>query len=133
MATLRQAWRYDRSDAAAWLATFAGVMALGVEHGLLLGLVLSLLLFVWRSGNPHIARVGQIPGTEHFRNIERHRVTTWRGLLLVRVDESLCFANAAAVEDFILRSVSDAPDTRHVVLIASAVNAIDLSALEMLQ
>ena len=133
VATLRRAWRYDRSDAAAWLATFAGVMVLGVEHGLLLGLVLSLLLFVWRSGNPHIARVGQIPGTEHFRNVQRHQVTTWRGLLLVRVDERLCFANAAEVEDFILRSVGEAPDTRHVVLIASAVNAIDLSALEMLQ
>lgn len=133
VATLRQAWRYDRADAAGWLATFAGVMVLGVEHGLLLGLVLSLLLFVWRSGNPHIARVGRVPGTEHFRNVQRHHVTTWRGLLLVRVDERLCFANAAAVEDFILRSVAETPDTHHVVLIASAMNAIDLSALEMLQ
>lgn len=131
--TLRQAWQYDRTDAAALLATLFGVVMLGVEQGLLLGLTLSLLLFIWRTGHPHIARVGRVPGTEHFRNIERHTVDTWPGLLLVRVDENLCFANAGPVEDFILEALTDAPDTRHVILIASAVNAIDVSALEMLQ
>lgn len=131
--TLRQAWQYDRTDAAALLATLFGVVMLGVEQGLLLGLALSLLLFIWRTGHPHIARVGRVPGTEHFRNIQRHAVDTWPDLLLVRVDESLCFANAGPVEDFILEALTDAPDTRHVILIASAVNAIDVSALEMLQ
>jgi len=132
VAALRQAWRYDRTDAGALLATLAGVVALGVERGLLLGLALSLLLFIWRAGHPHIARVGKMPGSEHFRNIQRHAVETWPEILLVRVDESLCFANAGPVEDFILQAIREKPETRHVVLIASAVNAIDTSALDML-
>jgi SulP family sulfate permease len=90
------------------------------------------LLFIWRAGHPHIARVGKVPGTEHFRNIQRHAVETWPEILLVRVDESLCFANAGPVEDFILQAIREKPETRHVVLIASAVNAIDTSALDML-
>jgi SulP family sulfate permease len=132
VAALRHAWRYDRTDAGTLLATLAGVVVLGVERGLLLGLVLSLLLFIWRAGHPHIARLGQVPGTAHFRNIQRHSVETWPHILLVRIDESLCFANAEAVEDFILQSVREEPETRDVVLIASAVNAIDTSALHML-
>ena len=74
--TLRQAWRYDQADAWSWLATFAGVLVVGVEWGIGLGVVLSLAVLVWRSSRPHMAVVGRIAGTEHFRNIERHQVQT---------------------------------------------------------
>jgi SulP family sulfate permease len=130
--TLRQAWRYDQADAWSWLATFAGVLVVGVELGIGLGVVLSLAVLVWRSSRPHMAVVGRIAGTEHFRNIERHQVQTLPGLIALRVDESLFFANAAALEEKVADLLSKHSDTRSLLLILSAVNRIDTTALIML-
>jgi len=130
--TLRQAWRYDTADAWSWLATFAGVLVAGVEIGIGMGVVLSLGVLVWRSSRPHMAVVGRIAGTEHFRNIERHRVETLPGLIALRVDESLFFANAAALEEKVGDLLSQHSDTRCLLLILSAVNRIDTTALIML-
>ena len=130
--TLRQAWRYDQADAWSWLATFAGVLVVGVELGRGLGVVLSLAVLVWRSSRPHMAVVGRIAGTEHFRNIERHQVQTLPGLIALRVDESLFFANAAALEEKVADLLSKHSDTRSLLLILSAVNRIDTTALIML-
>jgi len=130
--TLRQAWRYDTADAWSWLATFAGVLVAGVEIGIGMGVVLSLAVLVWRSSRPHMAVVGRIAGTEHFRNIERHRVETLPGLIALRVDESLFFANAAALEEKVGDLLSQHSDTRCLLLILSAVNRIDTTALIML-
>lgn len=133
LASLREAWHYDRTDAAALFVTFAGVLVLGIEQGLLAGIGASLLTYVWRTGKPHIAVVGRVPGSEHFRNINRHRVETWPELLLVRVDENLYFANTAYLEDYLMAKLAAAPAVRHLVLIASAVNYIDVSALASLE
>ena len=130
--TLRQAWRYDTADAWSWLATFAGVLVAGVEIGIGMGVVLSLGVLVWRSSRPHMAVVGRIAGTEHFRNIERHRVETLPGLIALRVDESLFFANAAALEAKVGDLLTQHSDTRCLLLILSAVNRIDTTALIML-
>ena len=130
--TLRQAWRYDTADAWSWLATFAGVLVAGVEIGIGMGVVLSLGVLVWRSSRPHMAVVGRIAGTEHFRNIGRHRVETLPGLIALRVDESLFFANAAALEEKVGDLLSQHSDTRCLLLILSAVNRIDTTALIML-
>jgi sulfate permease, SulP family len=105
----------------------------GVEAGVVMGVVASLLLFLWRTSSPHIAVVGQVPGTEHFRNIKRHQVITSPTVLSVRVDESLYFANARYLEDFLYDTALQHPDIRHVVLQCSAVNLIDASALESLE
>jgi SulP family sulfate permease len=129
---LRAAWRYDRSDALVLLVTFAAVLAAGVEGGLLSGAVCSYATQLWRVGKPHIAVVGRVPGTEHFRNVRRHNVLVWPNLLLVRPDESLSFANVSVVEDFIMAELARQPAVRHVVLLGNAVNHIDLSALESL-
>ena len=130
--TLRQAWRYDTADAWSWVATFAGVLVAGVEIGIGMGVVLSLAVLVWRSSRPHMAVVGRIAGTEHFRNIERHRVETLPGLIALRVDESLFFANAAALEAKVGDLLTQHSDTRCLLLILSAVNRIDTTALIML-
>jgi SulP family sulfate permease len=90
------------------------------------------LLFLYRSGHPHIAIVGRLGDSEHFRNIERHPVTTYSDVLLIRVDESLYFANCRLVENFVLDAVSRYPESKHVVLIFSAVNYVDASAVETL-
>jgi SulP family sulfate permease len=88
---------------------------------------------LWRTSRPHIAIVGQVPGTEHFRNIERHDVITDPTILSIRVDESLYFANARALEDAIYDRIAVQPALQNVILMCNAVNAIDASALESLE
>jgi len=130
--TLKEAWHYDRADALSLFVTALGVVALGVEAGILTGVVLSLGVLVWRSSHPHMAVVGRVPGSEHFRNIERNAVQTVPGLLALRVDESLFFANATILEDRIEELLAGDPSLRHVLLICSAVNQIDTTALGVL-
>lgn len=125
-------WRYSRSDFTAMVLTLALTLTVGVEAGLAAGVAASIVLLLWRHSRPHIAVVGRVPGTEHFRNVRRHRVQTWPEVLSVRVDESLTFANARYLEDWIAAAVAAQPRVRHVVLQCSAVNDIDASALESL-
>lgn len=132
VATLKASWAYDRADALSLLATAVGVMVLGVEAGIVLGVAMSLAALVWRSSHPHIAVVGRVPGTEHFRNVERHAVQTVPGLLALRVDESLFFANATALEERIEALVRADASIRRLLLVCSAVNQIDATALGML-
>jgi SulP family sulfate permease len=130
--TLREAWRYDKADALSLMLTFAGVIFLGVEEGILLGVALSLAVLVWRSSHPHMAIVGRVPGTEHFRNIERHHVDTLPGMVALRIDESLYFANTQIIEEKIENLIQSHADTRTLLLILSAVNQLDSTALAML-
>ncbi|NWG47302.1 MAG: sulfate permease [Alphaproteobacteria bacterium] len=130
---IRRAFAYSRVDFAAQAGTIAVTLAAGVEPGILAGIVLSLLLHIWRTSRPHYAIVGQVPGTEHFRNVLRHAVLTSPHVLSIRIDESLYFANARFLEDLIGRLVAERPQLRHVVLMCSAVNLIDASALESLE
>lgn len=130
--TLVEAWHYDKADALSLLLTFFGVILLGVEEGILLGVVLSLAVLVWRSSHPHMAVVGRVPGTEHFRNVDRHQVETLPGLVALRIDESLYFANAQALESRIEALLRTHPGTRCILLILSAVNQLDSTALGIL-
>lgn len=129
---LRQAWSYDRADALALLATALGVVLLGLEQGIAIGIGLSLATLVYRASTPHIAVVGRIRGSEHFRNVARHGVETIPCVLLLRIDESLFFGNLAAVEARLSAELEKAPDTRDVVLIMSGVNRVDATAMEAL-
>ncbi|MFN4274436.1 MAG: SulP family inorganic anion transporter [Aliihoeflea sp.] len=126
-------WRYSKIDFSAMAATIVGTLFLGVEVGIVLGVLLSVLLHLYRTSRPHVAVVGQVPGSEHFRNIERHEVVTRPDLVTIRVDESLYFANSRFLEDKVAALVAERPEVRHVVLMCSAVNAIDASALESLE
>ncbi len=133
LSIFRHTWRYSRADFAAVAVTLLATLLVGVEAGLLAGVGLSLLLYLWRTSRPHIAEVGLLPGTEHFRNVLRHPVLTDRTLVSLRVDESLYFANARALEDRINEAVASNNALRHLVLQCSAVNSIDASALESLE
>jgi SulP family sulfate permease len=132
-ATFKRMWSYDRADGIAWLATFLIVLSLGVEKGIILGALIALGLHLWRTSHPHIAVVGRVGDSEHFRNELRHAVTTSPQVLAVRVDESLYFANAKYLENFLSREIADRHDVRDVLLVCSAVNVIDASALEILE
>ncbi len=131
--TVRDTFAYDRADFASLVATVLAVLTLGIELGILAGTGLSIALYLWRTSRPHMAIVGRVGETEHFRNVLRHEVTTSPHILAIRVDESLYFANTAYLEEEILSRVSDNPQINHLVLIMSAVNCIDASALETLE
>ncbi len=132
-AAIKRTWAYSRADFAAMAVTILTVLGVGVEAGITAGVFLSLVLFLWRTSRPHMAIVGQVPNTEHFRNIDRHQVITDPSILSIRVDESLYFANARALEDAIYDRIADQPALRHVILMCPAVNSIDASALESLE
>ena len=131
--SLVHAWKYNLADGLSYLGTFLSVLAFGVEVGIIIGISISIGLFLYRTSRPHTAIVGRVKGTEHFRNVERHFVTTYDRLLLVRIDESLLFANTTYLEDQLLRQIADRPEIEHLVLIFSAVNLVDASALETLE
>ena len=113
---------YDRRD-------LSGDLTAGIVSGV----IISIALHLWRSSRPHIAIVGRIGDTEHFRNVERHQVKTCTDVLALRIDESLFFANAQYLENFILSVIAEKQTIKDIVLICSAVNAIDTSALESLE
>lgn len=131
--TPREIYRYSRADFAAMATTIAATLLLGVEPGVVAGVALSLALFVWRASRPHAAIVGRVPGTEHFRNVARHEVFTDPRVLAIRIDESLSYLNARWLEDFVLDAVAQRPELEQLILMCSAVNAIDASALESLE
>jgi SulP family sulfate permease len=124
------AWAYNKADGFSFLITFFAVLGFGVEIGILLGIGVSLGLYLYRTSKPHVALVGRVGQSEHFRNVLRHDVRVYEKLVLLRVDESLYFANMAALEEKILRHIVDHPQVDNLVLICSAVNAIDASALD---
>ena len=130
---LRRSWHYDRADALAWLGTAGGVLISGLEIGIGLGVVFSMATLLFRASTPHIAIIGRMPGSEHFRNIDRHDVETLPGALFMRIDESLFFGNLGAVEQRLNQALKDAPATRHVVLVMSAVNRMDATAVEVFE
>ncbi|WP_136067769.1 SulP family inorganic anion transporter [Modicisalibacter radicis] len=130
---MRRTWRYSRSDFAALLATLVLTLVEGVETGIIAGVTLSIGLFLYRTSRPHSALVGRVPGTEHFRNVARYQVESHEQVALLRIDESLYFANARYLEDTLYALVAERPQLRHTVLICSAVNLIDASALESLE
>jgi sulfate permease, SulP family len=130
---LRKTWDYSQRDFAAVAVTILATLVFGVEVGVSTGVALSVILHLMNTAQPHVAEVGLVPGTEHFRNILRHQVETQPTLLTLRIDESLYFANARFLEGLILDRVAQSPALRDVVLMCSAVNAIDYSALETLE
>lgn len=125
-------WRTNRGDAFTWLLTFVAVLALGIETGIFAGVASALVLYLWRTSRPHIAIVGRLGNSEVYRNVERHQVKTWPHVVAVRVDESLYFANTRYLEQALLRIVAERPEVKHLVLIGSAINFIDSSALHTL-
>ncbi|WP_016856615.1 SulP family inorganic anion transporter [Halomonas smyrnensis] len=131
---IRRTWAYSRADGVAMLATLTLTLVHGVESGILAGVALSLGLHLYRTSRPHSAVVGRVPGSEHFRNVQRYdEVETDERLAILRVDESLYFANARYLEDTVMALAARQPGLEHIVLACQAVNVIDASALESLE
>ena len=130
---LGKAYRYSKADFAAVLLTLVLTLVVGVEIGIAAGVLASVGVHLYKTSQPHVAVVGRVIGTEHFRNVQRHKVETFESLLSIRVDESLYFANSRYLEEMIYRLVAKKPNLKHVILMCTAVNEIDLSAVEALE
>jgi SulP family sulfate permease len=130
---LRNLWRFSKKEASLLIITFSVVMIEGMEAGLIVGVILSILCFLWHTSHPHIAIVGRLPGTEHFRNVQRFTVETHPSILTVRIDENLFFANARVFEERLQSLVSQNTAVKHLILMCTAVNMIDASALQSLE
>ncbi|WP_439102403.1 SulP family inorganic anion transporter [Congregibacter sp.] len=131
---IKVAWNYSKSDFTAVMVTILCTLFFGVELGVLAGIVASITLHLHKTSQPHIAIVGEVPGTEHFRNVNRHDVITHPSIVSLRIDESLYFANAGYMESAIYAVIAEhGNELKHIVLQCTAVNAIDLSALEALE
>jgi SulP family sulfate permease len=126
-------WKYDRGDAIAEIVTLLGVLVLGIEEGISLGIILTIISYLRKTSQPHIAVVGRIPNTEHYRNSKRHNVETWEHLLLLRIDESITFANVNFIENFITGELKRQSNIKHIILIFTSVSDIDTTALEALE
>lgn len=130
---LKKTWVYSKADFIAVLTTILITLGLGIELGVTAGVLISILIHLYKTSRPHMAEVGQVPDTEHYRNVLRHEVITHPEILTLRVDESLYFANARFLEDVVYDMVAKRPDIKHVILMCPAVNAIDMSALESIE
>ena len=133
LGALKRTWKYSRSDFSAMLVTIVLTLSYGVEIGIVFGVSLSVLLYLYRTSKPHSAEVGLVAGTEHFRNIDRHKVETDDKILTLRIDESLYFINARYLQDRVYDLIAKNPQIEHFVLMCPAVNFIDASALESLE
>ena len=131
--TPQRLWHYSKADFTAHAATIGITLLAGVELGVIAGVVVGLLLYLWRASRPHAAIVGRVPETEHFRNVDRHQVFTVPHILSIRIDEALTYLNARWLEEYVLEQVADRAAVRHVILMCSAVNEVDASGLESLE
>ena len=127
------AWHFQRSDGIVWLTTFALVIIIDAESGIIAGVIVSLVIYLRRTSQPHIAEIGRLPRTQQFRNVLRHAVETIPGVTLIRVDENLYFANSDYLIDYVLERTARRPDIKHVVLVGTAINHIDYCGLEALE
>ncbi|KXO78134.1 sulfate transporter [Acinetobacter venetianus] len=128
-----ETWKYSKADGLAMIATFLGVTCIDISTGLIIGIVLTFILLLWRISRPHIAVIGLIEGTQHFRNVSRYDVVTIPTIASFRVDENLSFLNAHVLKGYIITELSHNKAVKHVVVNCSSISNIDLSALEMLE
>ena len=121
--------RLSKIDLLSFLATFFAVIFLGVKHGLIVGVLTSVFLYMWVTSKPHIAIVGRVKKTEHFRNVLRHQVEVYPQMLVIRIDESLTFVNSKFLEEALWKIIKSHSDVNKIVISATNINHIDFSAL----
>ena len=127
------AWRYARAEALLMVAVTLLVIFVGITAALGLGVAGAIALLLQRSARPHVALIGRIAGTEHYRNVERHQVVLDPEVLGLRIDESLLFLNGRSLADVVQAHLDTHPTTKRVLLQMSPVNAIDFSGLSALK
>jgi SulP family sulfate permease len=130
----RHLFKIKRVDGWIWVLTFASALTIGIDRGILIGIALSLLLFIWRSAHPHTAEVGYLEQEDVFRNIKRFpQAVTYPHVVILRVDASLYFANMSFLERRLRQSIAEKPETKWIILDFSGVNDMDGVAIHTLE
>ena len=133
----RDAWRYARAEGLLMAAVTAAVLLWSIAAALAIGVVGSVALLIQRTARPHVARIGRVPGTQHYRNVERYAVECRPEVVGLRVDESLVFTNARGLADAVLAHVREhrarVGRPQRVLMLMAPVNHIDVSGLTALQ
>ncbi|WP_216828572.1 SulP family inorganic anion transporter [Alkalihalobacterium elongatum] len=120
-----------RIDGATLLITFGATLTLGIETGIFLGIIFSLIVFIWRSANPHVAELGYVKEANVYRNIKRYpEAVEKKNVSILRIDSPLYFANITKIEDMIQRKFLEQPSLHTVILDFSGVNDMDAVAIE---
>ena len=128
-----RAWRYSRGEATVMLLVAVITVLQNTQWALGVGVLVSVALLLQHAARPHAALIGRVPGTEHYRNVERYATELTPGVMSLRIDESLLFLNARQLPALVARHLDAHPDTRRVLLQMTPVNRIDLSGLEALR
>ena len=128
----KETFRTRRVDFAALAITFVATLLIGVEPGLAIGLGFSLVMFIYRSSNPHTTEVGRVEGTSEFRNVDRWPTKTSDHIAVLRVDGPLFFANTKSFEDRVATLVAERPAVDVVVIDASGIGDLDASGAHLL-
>ncbi|MEM6377186.1 MAG: SulP family inorganic anion transporter, partial [Bacteroidota bacterium] len=126
-------WKHDKKDFLVFMTTALGTLILGIEEGILIGVLLSLGLLIYKASYPHIAELGRVPGSTEFRNVGRFsELETYSDILIIRFDAQLFFANANSLTSYIELKLSEKPSVQHLILDCSAISNLDSSAVHML-
>ncbi len=127
-------FKIKKNDGWTFLLTFLTTLLLGSEKGILIGMVFSLLLFIWRSAHPHLAEIGYLKEENIFRNIKRYpEVQTFPDTLILRIDSSLYFANMGFLKEYLQKRLAERPMVKRVILDFSGVNDMDGVAIDSLE
>ena len=122
-------WKHDKKDFWVFMVTALATLGLGIEEGILIGVVLSIGMLVYKVSYPHIAELGRVPDSNEYRNVERFEgLHTNDNILVVRFDAQLYFANADSLYDYIKLKIAKRPEIEHVILDCSAISSLDSSA-----
>ena len=124
-------WHADRSDFWMLMATFIATLTLGIEMGIGIGVVLSIGFIIYSTSRPHVAKLGNIPGTIFYRNADRFEQVKERDdLLIVRFDAQLYFANISFFKDKMEELVAEKGEALKAVIInCESINNMDSSAV----
>ncbi|KAK4284105.1 hypothetical protein QN277_000978 [Acacia crassicarpa] len=137
-------WHVDKRDFLLWTITFITTLFLGIEIGVLVGVGASLAFVIHESANPHIAVLGRLPGTTVYRNIKQYpEAYTYNGIVIVRIDSPIYFANISYIKDRLReyeadvdRSTRRGPEVERiyfVIIEMAPVTYIDSSAVQALK
>lgn len=131
----KQLWIYRKDEFVVLIFTFLITLFVGITHGILAGVLISLLLMVYRTSKPHFAILGRIKGSDYYKNISRfeEEVILRDDLLIVRFDSQLYFGNSDYFKNELYKYMDQKGDSlKGVILNAEAINYIDSTATRML-
>ncbi len=130
---IRYLFHAKRRDASIAAITFFGVLLIGIQEGMIMGISASALAILIKLGKPTVAELGLLPGTRDFRNVERfEEAKKIGGILILRIDASFSFVNAGFFKNYILKKSLENQPISHVIIDGTTVSDMDITAMESL-